>query len=847
MKSFSFCLLVYLTLTTQIAADKNKAKQKRRPAPKVTYATIPKRHTTQRSYQELTKSTTVTYAIFSHTLQTPLFVSPNKTLISGGTWINVTGPFVTNRNAVYLDVSSVPTTKTLECNSPADTTEILCRSPNLAGSITQNLFTPKGFVTYPLVIQPDGQENYTVTFEIHPNPSFHQLMDHGINVLLLNDMFVTFILRGNRIPTWMKMEDIKIEVEDLNCEVLETSTRELICSSQEVNLHNQKYNPNTEHGRQSPKLVTEAQLNSVADGTTQAPTKALKKLSANLSKFLNNETSNETLYVNVSITLGNFQVNHTVTLHWHQVNVSDPMMAIFAAVGGCSSAVLLAVCLLVILRVSKSKAKKVVYGLNIARQGSGENVLPTLKQVLDTVIEPDKKDDMDKLIISLDRLTVGQAIGEGNFGRVYEGIFDDGNMTCGSKVALKTLQDPMSSSQDLKSFVQEALFMRKFKHPNVLGLIGLSEKEPGNLYVVLPFMDRGDLLTYIRDNSMVLTLHDVIKFGADIADGMNYLSSLKFVHRDLAARNCMLDSSNRVKVADFGLCRDIYEKGYYTSDNKKQLPIRWMAIESIEKGAYSTMSDVWSLGVVLWEMLTRGMTPYPGVDGWDIINFLRRRRLPAPFFCPDELYKLMMFCWAKDPRLRPTFKKIRQELLSFIGAESTTTNSVTDHAEGSSGSGDRTSALDNNISFLTFNLNNAPLQQSVSYVNEKSCENTETKLEDSAGIKVTGSEVESKVKVLANVYITMPLCASQKDVDQSMQVSFYQLVDNYEPPPSFTHSKQETGNAISKPDAADSQGCISTVNTPVVGAVPVDQPSYFILEPDAGEQLTDDESDMLNK
>ena len=105
--------------------------------------------------------------------------------------------------------------------------------------------------------------------------------------------------------------------------------------------------------------------------------------------------------------------------------------------------------------------------------------------------------------------------------------------------------------------------------------------------------------------------------------GMDYLSGQKFVHRDLAARNCMLDSDLTAKVADFGLSRDIYEREYYSSDNKKcKLPVKWMAPESLEKGTYNTKTDVWSYGVVVWELLTRGVTPYPDVDNWEKLNLI---------------------------------------------------------------------------------------------------------------------------------------------------------------------------------------------------------------------------------
>ena len=125
---------------------------------------------------------------------------------------------------------------------------------------------------------------------------------------------------------------------------------------------------------------------------------------------------------------------------------------------------------------------------------------------------------------------------------------------------------------------------------------------------------------------------------------MEYLSSMKYAHRDLAARNCMLDDNMIVKVADFGLSRDVYERAYYSSDNNKtKLPVRRMSPESLEKGIYNSKSDVWSYGVLVWELLTCGVTPYPDVDNWDIINYIKTgRRLLCPSHYPSFIVKMLV-------------------------------------------------------------------------------------------------------------------------------------------------------------------------------------------------------------
>ncbi|XP_072027469.1 hepatocyte growth factor receptor-like [Amphiura filiformis] len=314
------------------------------------------------------------------------------------------------------------------------------------------------------------------------------------------------------------------------------------------------------------------------------------------------------------------------------------------------------------LQGSHSGSQFSAYDRNPSSESQVEESRPLLQQIPNELAA-----QVSEVLVNETNLHLGSTIGQGHFGCVYEGtIVQDGEEL---HVAVKSLLHGATS--DISNFLKEGIMMKDFKHDNVLKLIGVCIKDARIPLVVLPFMKHGDLLTYIRNPLNELTARQLLQFSRCVADGMAYLASLKFVHRDLAARNCMLDEEFVVKVADFGLSRDIYERDYYSAKDKTaKLPVRWMALECLERSIYNAKTDVWSYGIVVWELMTRGVTPYPSVDNCDLSSFLQRgRRLPQPPHCPDNVYDIMNSCWLPAPVDRPTFSQLVVQLDDILNCD----------------------------------------------------------------------------------------------------------------------------------------------------------------------------------
>jgi serine/threonine protein kinase len=274
-------------------------------------------------------------------------------------------------------------------------------------------------------------------------------------------------------------------------------------------------------------------------------------------------------------------------------------------------------------------------------------------------------------LIEANQLSLEQAkiLGQGCYGEVVKAVLTKWWGSETEVVAVKRINPNVPIDSGLRDMRHEIEIMKKLSHRHIVEIKGFVE-DP-QLMLVMEYMELGSLLSYLRVHKHRM-MQDVIiplkKFALDVMDGMEYLESKKIVHRDLAARNILVANENEVKISDFGLAHVIKEGDYYRMRTQQCLPLRWYAPESIMRCTFTHKSDVWSAGVVLWEMYSYGKdVVYPEVEhDYDLLQRLEDGiRLECPENCPLEVYKIMLSCWKKSPDQRPSFQDLQTQIIAL--------------------------------------------------------------------------------------------------------------------------------------------------------------------------------------
>ena len=269
-------------------------------------------------------------------------------------------------------------------------------------------------------------------------------------------------------------------------------------------------------------------------------------------------------------------------------------------------------------------------------------------------------------------LTLGNTVQEGSFGRAYMGTLTMPDTGEEIRVLAKSVIE-LASQEQVTLFLLESSLLKRTNHHNVLPLMHVCLDGTTTPITIYPYMNRGNLKNYLRLTrtseplSKPLTTRDIVLMAVQVANGLQYMSRRRIVHKDVATRNCVVDEDLHVKVCDNALSRDFFPGDYHCLGDNDNRPVRWMAAESIEFNKFLSASDVWSYGVLLWELTSLAQTPYANVDPFEMLQYLQSGfRLPQPAQCPDDLFTVMACCWALSPEERPQFPQILGHLEAFF-------------------------------------------------------------------------------------------------------------------------------------------------------------------------------------
>uniref|UniRef100_A0A8C7R537 receptor protein-tyrosine kinase n=1 Tax=Oncorhynchus mykiss TaxID=8022 RepID=A0A8C7R537_ONCMY len=340
-------------------------------------------------------------------------------------------------------------------------------------------------------------------------------------------------------------------------------------------------------------------------------------------------------------------------------------------IGSAAAGVVLIIAVVVLVIVCNRRSSERTeseYTDKVQHYTSG-HMSPGMKIYIDPFTYEDPNEAVREFAKEIDTscVKIEQVIGAGEFGEVCSG-----NLRLPGKreilVAIKTLKVGYTERQR-RDFLSEASIMGQFDHPNIIHLEGVVTKS-APVMIITEFMENGSLDSFLRQNDGQFTVIQLVGMLRGIAAGMKYLNDMNYVHRDLAARNILVNSNLVCKVSDFGLSRFLEEDTSdptYTSALGGKIPIRWTAPEAIQYRKFTSSSDGWSYGIVMWEVMSYGERPYWDMSNQDVINAIEQDyRLPPPMDCPSALHQLMLDCWQKDRNNRPKFSQIVNNLDKMI-------------------------------------------------------------------------------------------------------------------------------------------------------------------------------------
>ncbi|XP_034469696.1 ephrin type-B receptor 3 [Hippoglossus hippoglossus] len=342
---------------------------------------------------------------------------------------------------------------------------------------------------------------------------------------------------------------------------------------------------------------------------------------------------------------------------------SDPQKSVqdqLPLIVGSASAGLVVIVAMVVIAVVCLKKQRSGSELEYTEKLQ-QYISPGVKVYIDPFTYEDPNDAVHEFAkeIDISCVKIEEVIGAGEFGEVCRGrLKQPGRREM--VVAIKTLKAGYTERQR-RDFLGEASIMGQFDHPNVIRLEGVLTRSCPVL-IITEFMENGALDSFLRLNDGRFTMTQLVGMLRGIAAGMKYLSDMNYVHRDLAARNILVNSNLVCKVSDFGLSRfldDTSADPTYTSSLGGKIPIRWTAPEAIAFRKFTSASDVWSYGIVMWEVVSYGERPYWDMSNQDVMTAVEQDyRLPPPMDCPMVLHQLMLECWMKERNLRPKFSRI---------------------------------------------------------------------------------------------------------------------------------------------------------------------------------------------